>query len=38
MQGGGWNMVTNNAYNMVLGYAAYFAWAAGFIGLIQNRY
>lgn len=25
-------MVTNNTYNMVLGYAAYFAWAAGFLG------
>jgi len=35
MQGGGWNMVTNNTYNMVLGYAAYFAWAAGFIGLLS---
>ncbi|CBY08637.1 unnamed protein product [Oikopleura dioica] len=33
MQGGGWNMVTNNTYNMVLGYAAYFAWAAGFIAM-----
>ncbi|CAG5079096.1 Oidioi.mRNA.OKI2018_I69.PAR.g9166.t1.cds [Oikopleura dioica] len=33
MQGGGWNMVTNNTYNMVLGYAAYFAWAAGFLAM-----